>query len=125
MLSKRGYDGMFNEDILELISGENGEIYAFPINSYVLGLAVNTELFEQAGLLEEDGTPKQPKDWNEVAEFAVQIKEKTGKPGFVFPTSAMLAVGYSQALLGHMVLTLWKKIQTGSLESNLRYSRMC
>lgn len=88
VLSKRGYDGMFNEDILELISGENGEIYAFPINSYVLGLAVNTELFEQAGLLEEDGTPKQPKDWNEVAEFAVQIKEKTGKPGFVFPTSA-------------------------------------
>lgn len=87
VLSKRGYDGMFNEDILELIADEDGKIYAFPTTSYILGLAVNTEIFEQAGLMEEDGTPKQPKDWNEVAEFAVQIKEKTGNPGFVFPTS--------------------------------------
>ena len=79
VLSKRDFDGMFNNDILELISGENGEIYAFPTSSYVLGLAVNTELFEKAGLLEEDGTPKQPKDWKEVAEFASQIKEKTGR----------------------------------------------
>ncbi len=88
VLSKRGYDGMFNESILDLISDDEGKICAFPIASYALGLAVNTELFEQAGLMEEDGTPKQPKTWDEVAEFAVQIKEKTGKPGFVFPTSS-------------------------------------
>ena len=45
-------------------------------------------MFEAAGLMEADGTPKQPKDWYEVAEFAVKIKEATGKPGFVFPSSA-------------------------------------
>lgn len=85
-LSKRGYDGKFNEKVLDIIS-EDGEIYAFPWAAYVLGLAYNTELFEQAGLMEEDGTPKQPKDWYELAEFAVQIKEKTGKSGFMFPTA--------------------------------------
>ena len=35
----------------------------------------------------EDGTPQQPKTWDEVVEFAVKIKEATGKPGFVFPTA--------------------------------------
>ena len=51
------------------------------------GIKYNTELFEQAGLMEADGTPKQPKDWYELADFAVQIKEKTGKSGFMFPTA--------------------------------------
>ena len=37
--------------------------------------------------MEADGTPKQPKDWNEVVEFAKQIKEKTGQPGIVLPTT--------------------------------------
>ena len=38
--------------------------------------------------MEADGTPKQPKDWYEMAEFAKTIKEKTGKAGLVLPTSA-------------------------------------
>jgi len=88
VLKKRGYEGMFNEDILEVISDSEGNVKAFPHSAYVLGLAYNTELFEKAGLMENDGTPKQPKDWKEVAEFAVKIKEATGKSGFVFPTSA-------------------------------------
>jgi len=85
VLKKRGYDDKFNPKIMELIS-RNGKIYGFPFASYILGLVYNTELFEAAGLVEEDGTPKQPKDWDEVVEFAVQIKEKTGKPGFIFPS---------------------------------------
>lgn len=86
VLKKRGYDGMFNELILDTIS-KDGRIYAFPFAAYILGLAYNTELFEQAGLMEEDGTPKQPKDWNEVVEFAVKIKEATGMPGMIINTA--------------------------------------
>lgn len=85
-LSSRGYDGKFNQQILDVVS-KDGRIYAFPYEAYVLGLACNTELMEAAGLMEEDGTPKQPKDWYELADFAVKIKEATGKPGFVFPSS--------------------------------------
>ena len=86
VLKKRGYDGMLNQNVLDVVS-KDGKVYAFPYSSYALGLAFNTKLMEQAGLMEADGTPKQPKDWYEVAEFAVKIKEATGKPGFIFPSS--------------------------------------
>ncbi|MBP3361166.1 MAG: sugar ABC transporter substrate-binding protein [Clostridia bacterium] len=86
VLKKRGYDGKFNPAILDLAS-KDGKVYSFPTSAYILGLGYNTELFEQAGLMEADGTPKQPKDWDEVAEFAKIIKEKTGKAGIVFPTA--------------------------------------
>lgn len=86
VLNKRGYDGMFNKNVLNVISKDN-KTYAFPTDAYVLGIAYNTELFQTAGLMENDGTPKQPKDWYELAEFAKKIKAATGKAGVVFPTS--------------------------------------
>jgi multiple sugar transport system substrate-binding protein len=85
-LEKYGIADKFNKDILKLVS-KDGKIYAFPYAAYALGLAYNVDLMEQAGLMEADGTPKQPKDWDEVAEFAVKIKEATGKPGIAFPTA--------------------------------------
>lgn len=85
-LKKHGYEGMFNESVLNAVS-DGEKILAFPTSTYALGLALNTELFDAAGLLEEDGTPKQPKDWNELTEFAVKIKEATGKAGIVMPTA--------------------------------------
>jgi len=85
-LEEYGYLDKWNPDVKELIS-KDGRIYALPTEVYVLGIAFNTELMQAAGLLEEDGTPKQPKDWYELVDFAVKIKEKTGKPGFVFPTA--------------------------------------
>jgi len=85
-LKKRGYDGMFNQQILDLLT-KDGRVFGFPTAAYVLGLTFNVEMLEAAGLLEADGTPKQPKDWYEMAEFAVKIKEATGKPGLVFPTA--------------------------------------
>ncbi len=84
-LKKHGYDGAWNESVLKLIQ-RNGKITTFPINAYSLGLAYNVELFEKAGLMNADGTPKQPKDWNEVVEFGKKIKEATGKAGFMIPT---------------------------------------
>ena len=86
-LANLGYDGMLNEDVLEIVSDENGRIKAIPSSCYILGLAYNTEMLKAAGLMAEDGTPQQPKDWYELAEMAVKIKEATGKPGFVFPTA--------------------------------------
>ncbi len=86
-LKKRGFDEKFNSDVLEIISDDKGNIKAVPHTAFVLGLGFHTELMEAAGLMEADGTPKQPKDWYEVAEFAVKIKEATGKAGFIFPTA--------------------------------------
>ena len=79
------YDNL-NKDVLDVVS-KDGKVYAFPFAAYVLGLAYNVDMLEKAGLMEADGTPKQPKDWNEVAEFAQKIKQATGKAGFVFPTA--------------------------------------
>ena len=85
VLKERGYEGKFSKIVQNVISKDGG-IYAFPMSTYILGLAINMDLFKAAGLVEADGTPKQPKDWYELAEFAKQIKEKTGKDGFVMPT---------------------------------------
>ncbi|MBO5007986.1 MAG: extracellular solute-binding protein [Clostridia bacterium] len=85
-LKKRGYDGMFNQQILNMLT-KDGKVYGFPTAAYVLGLTFNVEMFEAAGLLEADGTPKQPKDLYEMVDFAVKIKKATGKPGLVFPTA--------------------------------------
>ena len=40
-------------------------------------------MFEKAGLMNADGTPMQPKDWDEVVKFATKIKEATGKTGWL------------------------------------------
>lgn len=86
VLKKRGYEGMFNQKVLDVIS-RDGKIYAYPTEAYMLGMSCNIDLFEAAGLMEADGTPKQPQTWDEVAEFAVKIKDATGKAGFIFPSS--------------------------------------
>ena len=79
------YDKM-NKDVLDVVS-KDGKVYALPYEAYALGIAYNVDLFEKAGLMNADGTPKQPKNWDEVVEFAQKIKKATGKAGFVFPTS--------------------------------------
>lgn len=87
VLKKRGYADSINKKILDVISDKDGRIYAFPKTAYVLGLGYNVELFEKAGLMEADGTPKQPKDWNELVEFGQKIKQATGKAAFSMPTT--------------------------------------
>lgn len=86
VLKKRGYDGKFNEKLMQTLT-KDGSIYAFPYSAYLLGLGFNADMLNAAGLMAADGTPMQPKDWNEVAEFAVKIKEATGKPGIIFPSA--------------------------------------
>lgn len=86
-LKKHGFDGLIKPEVLDIMS-KDGKVYGTPYTAYVLGINCNMDMFRAAGLVEEDGTPKQPKTWDEMAEFAVKIKEATGKPGMVLMTSA-------------------------------------
>lgn len=86
MLKKHGLYDKFNKNVFSAVS-KYGRMYGFPFLAYALGMGCNMDLMQAAGLVEADGTPKQPKDWEEVREFAVKIKEKTGKPGIVFPSA--------------------------------------
>lgn len=85
-LKKYGFIDKMNPTVLKCVTVDD-KVMAVPISAAILGLSYNVELFEKAGLMEADGTPKQPKDWNEVVEFAKIIKEKTGQCGFVLPTA--------------------------------------
>lgn len=82
---KNGFDKAINPDILNLIS-KDGKYYGVPQSAYVMGMWYNINLFKKAGLLDENGIPKYPKTYDELAETAKMIKEKTGKAGFFFPT---------------------------------------
>ena len=86
VMEKYGYIENMNPAVLKCVS-YGDKVIAVPSGAAIMGLSFNAELFEKAGLLEADGTPKQPKDWNEVVEFAKIIKEKTGQPGLVLPTA--------------------------------------
>lgn len=79
-------DKVINPELLEIVKGENGEIWGLPHNAYAQGLTINKKLFKEAGLVNEDGTVKIPDTYDELAEFAGIIREKTGQAGFVMPT---------------------------------------
>ena len=118
VLKKRGYEGMFNEKILAAVSDKDGNIMGFPYSAYVLGLAYNVDLLEKAGLMEADGTPKQPKDWNEVTEFAVKIKEATGKPGFIMPTANHVGGWYFTNIAWSFGVDFMEKGEDGKWKAN-------
>ncbi len=82
----RGFYDEVNDYMLDLIS-EDGRIYFLTSGNYDIGLGMNMEYMSQVGYVEEDGTPKAPKDWNEFAQMAVKLKETTGKAGFIMPTT--------------------------------------
>lgn len=85
-LVENGYYDKMPENLLKLVE-QDGKVYFIPVECYTVGMALNLDLFEQAGLMEEDGTPKAPKDLNELITIATTITEKTGKPGFIYPTT--------------------------------------
>ncbi len=81
ILEKRGWLDAINPSIKELLS-KDGRIYGIPRDGYALGLMLNVELFEEAGLVDEKGLPIYPKTWTELAETAKKIKDATGQAGF-------------------------------------------
>lgn len=80
-LEAKGWLDAMNPSIKALLSDDNGRVYGLARDGYALGLMLNVELFEQAGLVDENGYPVYPKTWDELAETAATIKEKTGAAG--------------------------------------------
>lgn len=85
-MNKYKYGEYLGETMTDFISDDEGRMYAVPKFAYSMGLLINLNLFRDAGLLNDDGTPMIPKTWEDVAEFAKQIKEKTGQAGFSMAT---------------------------------------
>lgn len=84
-MKANGYSDKLKDNIRELIS-KDGKIYAVPTSAYAMGMYINMNLFKKAGLVNEDGTPKVPQTWEEVAEYSQIIRKKTGQAGLVLPT---------------------------------------
>lgn len=80
-LEARGWLDAMNPSIKSLLSDSNGRVYGIPRDGYALGMMLNVELFEEAGLVDADGYPIYPKTWDELAETAKTIKDKTGSAG--------------------------------------------
>lgn len=76
-----------NPDLLALVEKDK-KYYGIPLSAYSMSMMYNVALFKEAGLVDEKGVPIFPKTWDEVAQTAVTIKEKTGKAGFFFPTKS-------------------------------------
>lgn len=82
-------------DVMDTINPEllaeveaDGKYYGIPKSAYSMSMMYNVNLFKEAGLVDEAGVPIFPTTWEEVAQTAVTIKEKTGKPGFFFPSTS-------------------------------------
>jgi ABC-type glycerol-3-phosphate transport system substrate-binding protein len=67
-----------NPDTLKMVQDDKGRIYGVPVDAFSVGLAYNRALFKQAGL----DPDKPPTTWDEVRQYAKQIKDKTGKAGY-------------------------------------------
>lgn len=55
----------------------NGEIYGIPLDVHAILTCYNLDLFEQAGMLNDDGTPMIPTGWEEWQAAAEQFYEAT------------------------------------------------
>ena len=87
ILEERGWLDSMSPAIRDLLSDDEGRVYGIPRDAYSLGLMINVSLFEQAGLVNEDGSVKYPTTWEEVYEYSKIIREKTGVAGFCMQAS--------------------------------------
>ena len=85
-MEEYGYFEGMDEKVKANIT-RDGKCYMMPSSIYSVGIAVNMDILRQAGYVAEDGTPHQPKTFDELAQMAGDIVEKTGKPGFIMPTT--------------------------------------
>jgi len=81
----RGFDKAISESVMIDLT-RDGKYYGLPCNVYVMGLLCNAQLFKQAGLVDENGVPLFPTSWEDIAEKAKIIQNKTGVQGFFMPT---------------------------------------
>ena len=65
-------------ETLKVVTGPDGRIYGIPVDTYGIGMVYHRTLFEKAGL--DPNRP--PETWEELRQYAKQIKDKTGAAGF-------------------------------------------
>lgn len=87
-MKKHGYTDAMNPEVLEMVSDDNGRLYGVPWSAYAQGLYINKKLFKEAGLVNDDGSIKVPDTYEQLAEYAKIIKDKTGVAGYVIPNSS-------------------------------------
>lgn len=84
-----GVAEIFNQEILDIMSTEDGEIYGVPRDAYALGLAYNISLLEAAGY------DAPPATWDELVEMAVALNDpEAGVAGFAFINDGSGASGW-------------------------------
>lgn len=82
VLAARGWLEQMDDAAKATVSDESGRVYGIPTpNAYIYGVVVNVDLFEEVGLVDENGVPLFPATWEELAQTAARIKEATGQPG--------------------------------------------
>lgn len=89
LAEKYGYaEGYDNEKYGELYM-EDDKFYGLVQDGTLesIGVMYNKDVMREAGLVDESGKVKVPQTWEELGEMAGQVKGKTGKIGFVMPTS--------------------------------------
>lgn len=86
-LDKNGWADMLNKNYEKLYKYDN-KIYGIPKRGslYEMGILCNIDMFKEAGLVDSNGMPIYPSTWDELANTAQKIKEKTGKAGLGMAT---------------------------------------
>lgn len=85
-MEKYGYTANLSDNIREMVTRDS-KIYMIPTFAYVMGMTANKSVFEEAGELDENGLINYPDTFEELGELAGRIKAKTGKAGFILPTT--------------------------------------
>lgn len=119
ILEERGWLDVMSPAIRDLLSDEDGRVYGMPRDAYSLGLMINIPLFEQAGLVNEDGSVKYPTTWDEVYEYSKIIREKTGVAGFCMQASDAGGGWHWSNIAWNFGATLCIPNEDGTYTSNL------
>jgi ABC-type glycerol-3-phosphate transport system substrate-binding protein len=118
LLKERGWLDIMNPSIRELLS-ENGRTYGIPGGGNALGLMLNTALFQEAGLVDEEGLPLYPKTWAELAVTGKKIKAATGTAGCCLLAQDNAAGWQFSNIAWAFGAELAVKNADGSMDSNL------
>jgi multiple sugar transport system substrate-binding protein len=101
------YFSEYNKAVLAEGTDAKGRIVALPKGAYAQALHYNRKLFQQAGL----DPNKPPKTWAQVAKYALQISQRTGKPGYVEMGKNDNTAGW---ILTTVVYTLGGRMEKGT-----------
>ena len=81
----------------------DGKQYSVPFSATTRGLIINTDMFEEKGIVDENGKAKAPETWAELVEDAIKLTDASKKEfGIIFPmkwgtwvTSDIISPGFS------------------------------